>query len=222
MAATPPEFTGFPPQAFDFYVALDGNNTKAWWSDHKSDYERFVREPIEALMSELADEFGEAKVFRPYRDTRFSKDKTPFKDHQGAVVHIEDGIGYYVQVSAHGLMTAGGWYSSGGEQIAHYRDAVEGPRGPELQKMITALSKKFEFDGRALKTRPRGYDIDHPRIDLLRNRAVLMSRTYDIEPWVSTRKALTVVRKDWQSLRPLMEWLADNVGPAEDPALGVE
>ena len=220
MAIASARFVGFAPQAFDFYVSLEGNNTKAWWADHKSDYEAYVRGPLEALVAELADEFGEAKVFRPYRDTRFSKDKTPFKDHQGAVVHIEDGIGYYVQVGAHGLMTAGGWYSSGGEQVHHYREAVDGPRGAELQKMVTSLSKKFEYDGRALKTKPRGYDVDHPRIDLLRNKAVLMSHAYDVEPWVSTRKALDVVRKDWRSLRPLMEWLADNVGPAEDPATG--
>ena len=220
MPAAPARFTGFPTQAFDFYVELEANNTKSWWSGHKGEYEEFVRGPMEALVAELADEFGDAKIFRPYRDARFSKDKTPIKDHQGAVVHLEDGIGYYVQVGAHGLMAAGGWYSSGGEQIEHYREAVDGPRGAELEKMVATLSRKFEYDGRALKTKPRGYDIDHPRIDLLRNKAVLMSRMYDVEPWVSTRKALDVVRKDWRAVRPLMEWLADNVGPAEDPAQG--
>lgn len=210
-------FTGFPSAAFDFYVQLAAHNTKPWWNEHKAQYEATVREPLEALVAELADEFGDAKIFRPYRDTRFSKDKTPFKEHQGAVIHLEDGIGYYVQVSAQGLMTAGGWYQAGGEQLEHYREAVIGPRGAELEKMITALSKKFVFDGRPLKTKPRGYDADHPRIDLLRNKAILMSHEYGTESWVSTRKALTVVRKDWQAIRPLMEWLADNVGPAEDP-----
>lgn len=215
-------FAGFPPAAFDFYAELEANNTKPWWAEHKGEYEANVRAPMEALVGELAAQFGEGKVFRPFRDTRFSKDKTPYKDHQGAVVHLEDGIGYYVQVSAHGLMTAGGWYQSGGEQMESYREAVVGPRGLELKKLIAALGRNFEFDGKPLKTKPRGYDVDHPRIELLRNKAVLMSRMHGVEPWTATRKALAVVRKDWQALQPLMEWLADNVGPAEDPARGLE
>ncbi|MFN8169465.1 MAG: DUF2461 domain-containing protein [Candidatus Nanopelagicales bacterium] len=105
-------FTGFPAEAFEFYEALRADNTKTFWAAHKDDYQRAVRAPLEALMAELEPEFGPASVFRPYRDVRFSKDKTPYKDHQGAFCGAEDGVGWYVQVSADGLMVAGGWWSS--------------------------------------------------------------------------------------------------------------
>ena len=83
-------FTGIPAEAFEFYDRLAVDNTRTWWQANRGDYERFVREPLTHLVDELADEFGTPKLFRPYRDARFSKDKTPIKDHQGAVVGVED------------------------------------------------------------------------------------------------------------------------------------
>jgi uncharacterized protein (DUF2461 family) len=77
---------GFPEEALVFYEGLEADNTKAYWTDHKAVYERAVREPLDALLAELAPEFGTAKVFRPYRDVRFSKDKTPYKTAAAAVV----------------------------------------------------------------------------------------------------------------------------------------
>ncbi len=210
-------FEGFPAEAFDFYEALAANNTRPWWHDHKVDYQRWVRDPLASLLAELEAEFGTPHLFRPYRDSRFSKDKTPIKDHQGGTIEVEDAIAYYVQVSAGGLMVAGGWYAPQGEQIHRYRTSVDGPVGAELGPIVTALSRRFEIDGRPVKTRPRGYDADHPRIDLLRNRALVAVRHYPVEPSLGTRKALATVRSDWRALRPMIEWLADNVGPATDP-----
>jgi uncharacterized protein (TIGR02453 family) len=220
MTDAPPRFEGFPAEAFDFYDALAANNTRPWWNEHKADYQRFVRDPLVALLDELRGEFGDAHIFRPYRDSRFSKDKTPIKDHQGGVVQVEDAIAYYVQVSANGLMVAGGWYAPEGDQIARYRASVDGPAGAELERVLKGLGRRFEIDGRPLKTRPRGYELDHPRIDLLRNRALTVSRTYPMTPALGTRKALTTVRTDWRAMRPLIEWLADYVGPATDPGRG--
>lgn len=90
----PGRFAGFPAEAFEFYEALAGNNTRPWWAEHKAEYERAVRGPLVALLAELEPEFGEGKVYRPYHDTRFSKGKPPIKDHQGAVVMLEDAVGY--------------------------------------------------------------------------------------------------------------------------------
>ena len=134
--AAPERFTGFPAEAFEFYETLAAHNTRAWWADHKGDYERVVKAPLVALLAELEPEFGAGHVYRPYRDTRFSKDKAPLKDHQGAVVMLEDAVAYYVQISATGLMVAGGWYAPVGEQVHRYREAVDGPRGrdPELRQ----------------------------------------------------------------------------------------
>ncbi len=213
-------FQGFPVEAFDFYERLAANNTRPWWNEHKAEYVQLVREPVQALVDELSAEFGEANVFRPYRDARFSKDKTPIKDHQGAFVGVEDAIGYYVQISAEGLMIAGGWYAPQGEQIARYRTSVEGPAGAELERILKTLSRSWRVDGRQMKTRPRGVDPDHPRLELLRNRAVTVSRHYPVDASLGTRKAFTSVRSGWRAMRPLVEWLGDFVGPATDPGRG--
>lgn len=217
-AGTPrPDFTGLPAEAFEFYVELSANNSRAWWQEHKSDYERYVRQPMTALLEALAEEFGSGHLYRPYRDTRFSKDKTPLKDHQGAIVAVEDSVGYYVQVSAQGIMVAGGWYAPQGRQVERYRNAVDGPRGAEVERLLAKIAKTFDVEGQPLKTRPRGFAADHPRIELLRNRALTVARHYPVQPWLGTAKALTTVRSDWRSMRPLIEWLADNVGPGSDP-----
>jgi hypothetical protein len=210
-------FAGFPVQAFEFYDALSANNTKPWWNEHRGEYDEFVKAPFTALTAELEPTFGAAKLFRPYNDTRFHKGE-PLKTHQGATVMLEDGVGLYVQVSATGLMTAGGWYSPGGEQLRRYREAVDGPAGAELERLMKVLPKTFAVDGNQLATKPKGVDADHPRLDLLRNRRLTAARNYAVEPWISTRKTLSVVRKDWNTILPLLEWLADHVGPAEDPS----
>lgn len=218
MTSTRERFEGLPAEAFDFYDALGDNNTQPWWGEHKADYVRWVREPFVALMEELRDEFGDPHVYRPHRDARFNKGGAPIKDHQGAVVNLEDSIAYYVQISSQGLMVAGGWYASQGVQLARYRESVVGPAGAELERILAKLPSAFTIDGRPLKTKPRGYKLDQPRIDLLRNKAVIAARVYAVEPWMGTGKVLTVVRSDWRALRPLIEWLADYVGPASDPS----
>jgi uncharacterized protein (DUF2461 family) len=75
------DFEGFPAEAFEFYERLKADNSRTFWDAHKDDYQRLVREPVIALTAELEAEFGPASVFRPYRDTRFSADKSPYKTH---------------------------------------------------------------------------------------------------------------------------------------------
>jgi uncharacterized protein (TIGR02453 family) len=210
-------FTGFPPAAFEFYDQLSVNNSKAWWTAHKDTYDSAVHQPFVALLAELEDEFGEGKVFRPYRDVRFSREKTPYKDHQGAFVGAEDGMGWYVQISATGLMIAGGWYSSASQQVARYRDAVDSAVVVELERAIATAEKGgLELGGDVMKTRPRGVDADHPHVDLLRHRTLTVEKHCGQPAWVGTRKALTQVRATWQAMTPLVEWLVDHVGPIDD------
>ena len=88
-------FSGWAEQALDFYEGLEADNTKTYWTRQKQVYEEQVLRPMADLLDELGPEFGESKVFRPYRDVRFSKDKTPYKTHIGAMVG-----GSYIQLSA--------------------------------------------------------------------------------------------------------------------------
>ncbi|MBM9458578.1 DUF2461 domain-containing protein [Nocardioides sp. zg-536] len=207
------EFTGFPTAALDFYDDLEVDNTKSFWEAHKHVYAESVRAPMVALTDALAAEFGTAKVFRPYRDVRFAKDKTPYKTHQGAFVAVGPASGWYVEVAAPGVRVGGGVYEASGERLAALREAMADDKaGPALERILRDLERSgFEISGQRLKTVPRGYDKDHPRIELLRMRTVLAGRSYGFEPFVHTPELLDRVRQDWRRMRPLVNWLAEHV-----------
>lgn len=203
-------FEGFPVAALDFYDDLEMDNTKSFWDAHKAVYDESVKAPMVALTAALEPEFGPAKVFRPYRDVRFAKDKTPYKNHQGAFVAAGPATGWYVQISSPGLMVGVGFYEASGERLARLRAAIADERtGPELVKLVKALQRKgFELGGDKLKTAPRGYGVDHPRIDLLRHKQIVLRKSYGFEPVIHTADVLPLVRKDWRAGRPLINWLA--------------
>src|SRR6478609_3630091 len=96
-------FKGWSDAALDFYRELEVHNDKGWWAEHKAVYEDEVRAPFDELSELVADEFGVLRVFRPYRDTRFSKDKAPYKTRCYGVAEGEGGEAYYVELSASGL-----------------------------------------------------------------------------------------------------------------------
>ena len=206
------KFTGFPVAALDFYDDLELDNTKSFWEAHKHVYDEAVRVPMLALTAALADEFGAAKVFRPYRDVRFAKDKTPYKNHQGAIVQVGAATGYYVQIGSPGVSVSGGYYHAGGPDLSRIRTAIDVDHsGRELARIVARLrTKEFEIRGEQLKTSPRGYSPDHPRIDLLRYKSMSMTRSYGFED-LDTPGLLDRVRDDWRALRPLVEWVKARV-----------
>ena len=210
-------FTGFPVAALDFYDDLEVDNTRSFWEKHKDVYAEAVKGPMTALCAALAPEFAaegqSPKIFRPYRDVRFAKDKTPYKTHQGAFVRAGDSTGWYVQVSPTGIRTGAGFYDASPPRLAAYRAAVDHDRfGPELEGILATLRKgPWEIGGDRLKTTPRGYPADHPRIELLRHKSLSAGRSLGFEPVIHTPELLDVVRDDWRALRPLVEWVAKHV-----------
>lgn len=72
-------FQGWPAEAVEFYQGLEADNSKVYWQAHRGSYDDHVRRPMEQLLAELGTEFGEGRIFRPYRDVRFSADKSPYK-----------------------------------------------------------------------------------------------------------------------------------------------
>jgi uncharacterized protein (TIGR02453 family) len=208
-------FSGFGEYAIDFFDDLAADNSKVFWEKHKSTYQNDVRAPMEALLAELADEFGAGKVFRPYRDTRFAKDKTPYKTHCGGVIeHGRGGGAYYVEISSAGLRFGGGSYAMAADQLARYRTAVAGDlTGPALEKVLAKLTKAgWTVHGELLKTKPRGFDADHPRIELLRRRALYVVRSYKPDDVLHEHECLNRVRRGWREVRALNEWCADHIG----------
>lgn len=204
-------FTGFPVAALDFYDDLEMDNTRSFWEANKPVYADSVAEPMKALTAALEPEFGAAKVFRPYRDVRFAKDKTPYKTHQGAFVAAGHSTGWYVEISARGTRAGGGFYEASGPRLAAIREAMaEEKSGRALERILARLEKDgWEIGGAQLKTAPRGVDKDHPRIHLLRRKQIVAGRHYGFEEDAIGPELLDRVRKDWRALRPLVTWLAD-------------
>ena len=204
-------FNGWPEQALDFYDGLAADNSKAYWTEHKAVYEETILRPMTELTEELAAEFGEPKIFRPYRDVRFSRDKSPYKTHIGAVI---GGTGY-IQLSAEGLGAGAGFWQLATDDLARYREAVasDGP-GAELEKLIAEIEKAdVTVHGHdALKSAPRGYPADHPRITLLRYKGLTTWKQWPVEPWLETAAARDRLVSFFRTSQPLCTWLTDHVG----------
>jgi len=98
-------FEGFGERALDFYEGLAADNSRSYWQDNQDVYSEHVAGPLQALAAELAVEFGQPKIFRPYRDLRFSADKRPYQEHASMSVSRDDGGGLYFALSAVGLDT---------------------------------------------------------------------------------------------------------------------
>lgn len=206
--------TGIPAEAFDFYDHLAADNTRAFWADHKGEYEQFVREPLQHLADALEPAFGPAHLYRPYRDIRFSRDKTPYKDHQGCVFEGPNGLGWYLQISSAGLMAGGGWYQSTPEQVKRYRDHLLDHGSAELRAALKPLPRAgFEIEGQQLKTKPRGVPDDNPDLDLLRHRTLYVMKHWEPAAWMGTKRIERTVRDAFEKMRPMMETLGGIVGP---------
>ena len=207
-------FQGWPVEALEFYEGLEVDNTKAYWTDHKAVYEHQVRAPMEALLADLAVEFGEGRIFRPYRDVRFSADKSPYKTAMGARL----GGGGYVQLSSEGLAAGLGTYVMAKDQLERFRQAVADDRtGVELEAVVEQVrGSGIEVTGReVLKTAPRGYPKDHPRIEWLRHKSLIAWREWSAGAWLGTSSAEDRIVDFLHQARPLQDWLDTNVGDSE-------
>ncbi len=203
-------FRGWPVEAVEFFEALEADNSRSFWQANKDAYEDIVKAPMEELLAELADEFGPGRIFRPYRDVRFSKDKTPYKLNCAAYLP-----GGYVSFSAEGLFAGAGLYMPDPDQLRRFRAAVDdGTSGPELASIVATLRRDgYEVGAHdVLKTAPKGYPKDHPRIELLRYKGIVMSRSWKVGRWLGTTKAKDRVVACLEAARPLNAWLERYVG----------
>lgn len=209
-------FSGWPEEAHEFYVGLAADNTKTYWERHKSVYLNAVRAPMEELLAELAPEFGEGRIFRPYRDVRFSRDKSPYKINIAATL----ADGGYVQFSTDGLAAGSGIYHMAADQLARFRAAIDdADSGGQLADLVAEVRAKdiaiAAHD--ALRTAPRGYPRDHPRIELLRMKGLITWKQWPTGEWLSHGSAKHRVVEFLRQSRPITEWLDTHVGPSELP-----
>lgn len=213
----PAAFTGFPPGAVEFLRGLAAENTKAYFDAHRADYEQQVRLPLEDLADEAQARYGPAKVFRPNRDVRFSKDKSPYKTT--ASLYAGHPAGVYVSLGVDGLEVGGGLYGPSRDQLARAREVIDedAKAAAALVAIVAALDAAgLRWAGPGLKTAPRGYAADHPRVELLRLTHYAATRHVPLGPDVhDPERARAAVLGTWEQVEPLLAWLTTHVGPPQ-------
>jgi len=209
-------FAGWPGEALEFFEDLEEDNTKSFWQAHIRTYEISVKRPMEELLAELEPEFGAGRLFRPYRDVRFSNDKSPYKTNIAAAV----GPSGYVSLSAEGLGVGAGMHMMAPDQLERYRQAVGAQRsGTALESIVETVKDKGYpcVPSDPLKTAPKGYPKDHPRIDLLRGKGITVWKLWAPASWLGTKKAKERILDVLRASAPLNDWLAEHVGETELP-----
>lgn len=216
-------FRGFPPELFTFFEGLAGDNSRTYWRAHKAVWEEHVRQPMLALLADLAEEFPRMRMFRPNRDVRFAKDKSPYKLWAGATSESRavGGTGYHLEVSASGLVTGYGAMAMSRDQLARFRAALDDDDvGDEFEQVLRTLSaRSLPVTPGAeppLKTSPRGYPRAHARLQYLRWKGAVVVQEHVRAEWMHTPKPLDTIRDVWRGAQPLKEWLDAHVGRAED------
>ena len=211
-------FPGFTKEAFSFYEGLEDDNSKAYWLSHKATFDVNVKSAMEAFLASLPESYHPFHVFRPNRDVRFAKDKSPYKTMHGASSETDGGSIRYTHVAAGGLLVAAGQYMMQNDQIARARAAIDDDTtGKELVKLVAALVKKGYQVGPGgnppLKTTPKGYPADHPRIELLRWKGLIASTDITNKTVLTSPKVRDEAMAFWKASLPLLHWLDTNVGP---------
>jgi uncharacterized protein (TIGR02453 family) len=218
-------FAGMPDEGLAFLEDLEERNTKDFFDANKAVFREQVQAPFAALVEAAAaglrrsvPDLGQPKVFRIYRDLRFSKDKTPYKTSMSASVPsrppAEDGrpgvdTGFYVNVGPAGLYVASGLYHAGRPELERVRAAIADPgSGPELEAILRrAAGKGLEPWLDPLQRIPRQYPSDHPRADLLKARSLVLNRQHERAPWLQTAELLDRLLAGWKAMIPFNHWL---------------
>jgi uncharacterized protein (TIGR02453 family) len=218
----PVTFSGFGPEVFEWFAGLERDNTKTYFTATRDLYEDEVRGGLEALLDELAMTFGgEARVFRQQRDLRFTPDKTPYKTRTYGVIHDTSvpGAALYAQLSVNGLYAGTGYWRMARDQLERFRAAVaDDDAGPRLEAVTAAVQDTgLELSGQSLRTAPRGYPREHPRIELLRRKGMIVGRALAGGSGIDRDAALEHVGGAWRAAEPLNAWLDEHVGPSTLP-----
>ena len=195
-------FTGFRPEAIDFLAELAQNNDRAWFQPRKAEFEALLKEPMEDLVAALADAFDERgiplqadpkrSIFRIYRDTRFAKDKSPYKTHLGAsfpwvagmapdseISHTEHANGAYVHLQPGNNFAGGGMWHATKPRLDAFRLAiVDDERRVRAALEDPAFIAEFGpvESHETLKRVPPGYPPDHPMAAMFRFKDIVFGR----------------------------------------------
>jgi uncharacterized protein (TIGR02453 family) len=205
----------WPKEALEFLRELEANNDRDWFKANRGRYDDHLVAPARELAARLSH-LGDAHLFRPYNDTRFHM-RPPIKEQLGVAIGYGGAGGYYVELSLDGLLVAAGLHHPASDQLERYRAAIDdGRRAAAFERALgTASAAGLEAAPPELRRAPRGYPMDHPRIDRLRMKEITVYRRHTLEPWLHTPKCRSRIRTELESARPLVAWLAKHVGPSQ-------
>ena len=235
VAASPSTFTGFQPEAVEFLAELAANNERAWFQPRKAEYERLLKEPLEALCVALNDEFRRRGIplradpakspFRIYRDVRFAKDKSPYKTNVGASFPWSEGgdiegrshtanvhsSGGYFHLSPGEIYVGGGYWRPEKPWLDAFRRRVA-DEPAEFHRLLDAKPFRDTFgglsqDGHALQRVPSGFPPDHPEAETLKLKDVVFGRRLSDDEAQSASLPATIATI-FEAGVPVWRWLA--------------
>ncbi len=223
-------FTGFTPELFQFLHELSENNVKSWWEPNKQRYEDVVRSPALAFITAMGERLHEVSphytaiakksggsMMRPFRDTRFSKDKTPYKTNVGIQFRHKAGkdvhaAGLYVHIDPDQAFLATGMWHPESSALKAIRERIdEEPKRWTRARDDKGFRAKFELQGESLKRPPRGYDKEHPLIEDLKRKDHIAVMDLTIDD-VLDIGFLDDVLDAFKAAKPYMRFLTEAVG----------
>lgn len=205
-----------------FLRDLAANNDKAWFDANRDDYqvakkdmEQFVQQLFDALTPlepALAGQVGKDAIYRIFRDVRFSKDKTPYKNHFGAFFtkggRKWDGAGYYIHVEPGAIFAGGGLWMPQGPLLRAVRQEID-YSFDEFQKLLKEKSfRKYftQIDGESLQKPPQGYEPDNPAIEYLKKKSFTVGTKLD-DALLTSQKAIPELVKVFTAMHPFVVFL---------------
>ena len=224
-------FEGFSPALLEFLRDLEKNNDKNWFDAHRADYEGLYLEPAKRFVTAMgpglrkiskhlrAEGRVNGSIMRIHRDTRFSKDKTPYKTGLFLLFTegdgpMKQGAGFGLHVNATGLGMMGGMFGFDDAQLVRFRKAVVDEKaGRALERAVREVARAgYGLSAPHYKRVPRGFDKDHPRADLLRQRALFASHEESPVPGtLFGPEAVEYCLDRFEAMRPVQKWLVENL-----------
>ena len=205
------------PQVFNFFKSLAKNNNRDWFEAHKPQFKALEGE-VKIFMKvveeklQIHDKIEKAKMFRIYRDVRFSKNKTPYKNHFGITFHREKPAlrgGYYIHLEPGNSFLGVGFWGPKPEDLFRIRKELE--VDAEELRQITAdpgfLRYWGALKGEEVKTAPKGFNKEHPNIDLIKKKQYTFLKRFKDEE-VFDKNFTTLIDKYFQQIRPYFDYMS--------------
>jgi uncharacterized protein (TIGR02453 family) len=204
----------WPPEALEFLRDLEDNNDRDWFKANRRRYDEHLVAPARELADKLSD-LGSPHFFRPYNNLRF-RPGPPLKEHLGVAIGYGAAGGFYFDLSLDGLLIAAGLYHPAPDQLERFRAAIDdGRKARGFERGLAAAEQGgLAAPEPELKRAPRGYPMNHPRVDRLRMKQLTVSCRHPLEPWLHEPVCDERVRAEMVAARPFVKWLAETVGPS--------